>query len=174
MLIQLGMDDVLPKPFTRKSLLDMLERHLVHLKTMPQGMETQPAAAVTMAGHQGSAAPSVKEDSSPGQSPAASMSNWQSPGQFQGMAAVHPNIPQVQGQFVPATPAAYAVDQNGVQYQTAPVTLAATAPAAARPPHRRQVSEMSSTPDNPMAKRPRMYAQPPPTMVNPVQATRTG
>ena len=172
------MDDVLPKPFTRKGLLDMLERHLVHLKTMPQGMDApQPAAAVTMA--QSSAAPSVKEDSSPGQSPAASMSNWQSPGQFQGMPTVHPTIPQVQGQYVPATPAAptaYAVDQNGVQYPAAPpVALAATTPTAARPPHRRQISEMSSAPDNSnMAKRPRMYAQPTPAMVNSVQATRTG
>lgn len=171
------MDDVLPKPFTRKSLLDMLERHLVHLKTMPQGMDApQPAAAVTMA--QSSAAPSVKEDSSPGQSPAASMSNWQSPSQFQGMPTVHPTIPQVQGQYIPTAPAAptaYAVDQNGVQYPAAPpVALAAATPATARPPHRRQISEMSSAPDNAnMAKRPRMYASTP-AMVNPVQATRTG
>lgn len=173
------MDDVLPKPFTRKSLLGMLEKHLVHLKTLPQGMEApQTAPAVTMAA-QGSAAQSVKEDSSPGQSPAASMGNWQSPGQFHGMATVHPSIPQVQGQYVaatPAAPAAYTVDQNGVQYPAPTVALApaGAAPAAVRPPHRRQVSEMSSAPDNPnMAKRPRMYAQPAPTMVNPVQA-RTG
>lgn len=175
LLIQLGMDDVLPKPFTRKSLLDMLEKHLVHLKTIPPGMEApQPAPAVPMAA-QGSAAQSVKEDSSPGQSPAASMSNWQSPGQFHGMA-VHPSIPHVQGQYAAATPGApvaYAVDQNGVQYPAPTVALApaGAAPAAVRPPHRRQVSEMSSAPDNPnVAKRPRMYAQPAQTMVNPVQA----
>lgn len=165
------MDDVLPKPFTRKSLLDMLEKHLVHLKTIPQGMEAQPTAAVSMAA-QTSAAHSVKEDSSPAPSPAGSMNNWQSPGQFNGMAtAVNPNLQQVQGQYVPATPnpAAYAVDQNGVQYPAAPVPLA----APARPQNRRQMSEMSSTPDNPnLAKRPRIYAQPQP-MVNPVQATRT-
>ncbi|OJJ82836.1 putative stress response transcription factor SrrA/Skn7 [Aspergillus glaucus CBS 516.65] len=175
---QHGMDDVLPKPFTRKSLLDMLEKHLVHLKTIPPGMEApQPAPAVPMAA-QGSAAQSVKEDSSPGQSPAASMSNWQSPGQFHGMA-VHPSIPHVQGQYAAATPGApvaYAVDQNGVQYPAPTVALApaGAAPAAVRPPHRRQVSEMSSAPDNPNgAKRPRMYAQPAQTIVNPVQA-RTG
>lgn len=172
------MDDVLPKPFTRKSLLDMLEKHLVHLKTMPQGMETaQPTAAVTMAA-QSSAAQSVKEDSSPSQSPATSINNWQTPGQFQGMAAVHPNLQQVQGQYVPATPAtaaAYAVDQNGVQYPTAPVALTAAAAAAARPQPRRQVSDMASAAENPnLAKRQRVYAPQPQAMVNPVQAARTG
>jgi osomolarity two-component system response regulator SKN7 len=161
------MDDVLPKPFTRKSLLDMLEKHLVHLKTIPQGMETsQPTATVTMAA-QTSATHSVKEDSSPGQSPAPSMNNWQSPGQFQGL------LQQVQPQYVPATaaPAAYAVDQNGVQYPAPPVALT----AAARPPQRRQISELSGAADNSnFAKRPRMYAQPSQPMVNPAQATRTG
>lgn len=164
------MDDVLPKPFTRKSLLDMLEKHLVHLKTIPQGMETsQPTATVPMAA-QTSAAHSVKEDSSPGHSPATSINNWQSPGQFQGL------LQQVQPQYVPASaaPAAYAVDQNGVQYPAPPVALTAAA-TATRPPHRRQVSELSSAADNPnFAKRPRMYAQPSQPMVNAAQATRSG
>ncbi|RAL03769.1 putative stress response transcription factor SrrA/Skn7 [Aspergillus ibericus CBS 121593] len=175
---QHGMDDVLPKPFTRKSLLDMLEKHLVHLKTIPSSMEAPPsaAAAVTMAA-QSSAAQSVKEDSSPGQSPATSMTNWQSPGQFQGMAAVPPNIQQVQSQYVPATPAAaaYAVDQTGVQYPTPAVALTTAAPAATRPQPRRQLSEMSSAAENPnMAKRPRMYSHQTQPIVTPMQATRTG
>lgn len=167
------MDDVLPKPFTRKSLLDMLERHLVHLKTIPPGIEAPSTAAMPIAA-QTSTAHSVKEDSSPAPSPATSINNWQSPGQFNGVAtAVNPNLQHVQGQYVPATPgpAAYAVDQSGVQYPAAPVPLAAP---ATRPQNRRQVSEMSSTAENPnMAKRPRVYAQPQ-SMVNPVQATRTG
>ncbi|KKK27259.1 stress response regulator/HFS transcription factor [Aspergillus rambellii] len=172
---QHGMDDVLPKPFTRKSLLDMLEKHLVHLKTMSQGMEApQPPTAVTMAA-QSSAAQSVKEDSSPGQSPATSMNTWQSPGQFQGMATVPATLQQVPGQYVPTNPAAaaYAVDQNGVQYPAPPaVALAAAGP---RPQPRRQVSEIANAAENPnLAKRPRMYAHPPQSMVNPMQATRTG
>ncbi|PYH91503.1 stress response regulator/HFS transcription factor [Aspergillus ellipticus CBS 707.79] len=174
---QHGMDDVLPKPFTRKSLLDMLEKHLVHLKTIPPGMEPpQSAASVTMAA-QSSAAQSVKEDSSPGQSPATPMNNWQSPGQFQGMAPVAPSIQQVPSQYVPATPAAaaYAVDQNGVQYPAPPVALTAAATAAARPQPRRQLSEMSSAAENPnIAKRPRMYSHQAQPIVNPMQATRTG
>ncbi|KAJ5662428.1 uncharacterized protein N7477_010044 [Penicillium maclennaniae] len=170
---QHGMDDVLPKPFTRKSLLDMLEKHLVHLKTIQPGIEAPPsAAAVTMA--QTSASQSIKEDSSPGQSPAGSMNNWQSPGQFQGMQAVPPTMPAVPGQYVPATatPAAYTVDQNGVQFPAPAVAVPSTG-GPARPPHRRQMSDMAGGPDNPnMAKRQRMYPQPQPMMA--VQAGRPG
>lgn len=168
------MDDVLPKPFTRKSLLDMLEKHLVHLKTMPQGIEAPPPAAAVAMGAQTSAPQSIKEDSSPGQSPAGSMSNWQSPGQFQGMQAVPPNMPAVQGQYVAAAaaPAAYTVDQSGVQFPAPPVAVPSTG-GPARPPHRRQMSDMSSGPEHPnMAKRQRMYAQPQPMMA--VQAGRPG
>lgn len=32
--MQSGMTDVLPKPFTKEGLLEMLDRHLVHLKTV--------------------------------------------------------------------------------------------------------------------------------------------
>jgi len=31
-----GMNDILPKPFTKEGLLDMLEKHLMHLKVMQQ------------------------------------------------------------------------------------------------------------------------------------------
>jgi osomolarity two-component system response regulator SKN7 len=172
---QHGMDDVLPKPFTRKSLLEMLERHLDHLKTSPRGpMEQVPpsAAAVTMAAAQNSATQSIKEDSSPGQSPAGSMSNWQSPGQFQNMQAVPQNMPAVQGAYVTAPQAAYTVDQNGIQYPAAPVAVP-TAGAPSRPPHRRQISDMSSATENPnMPKRQRMYPQPQPMLA--VQAGRPG
>ncbi|KAJ5138562.1 uncharacterized protein N7515_003410 [Penicillium bovifimosum] len=177
---QHGMDDVLPKPFTRKSLLEMLERHLDHLKLSPQnpGMEpVQPsAAAVTMAAAaQNSAAQSIKEDSSPGQSPAGSMTNWQSPGQFQNMQAVPSNMPPVQGPYVTAQPAAYTVDQNGVQYPAPPPPVGVpSAGAPVRPPHRRQMSDMSSATDNPnMPKRQRMYSQPQQPMLA-VQAGRPG
>ncbi|OJJ49186.1 hypothetical protein ASPZODRAFT_59915 [Penicilliopsis zonata CBS 506.65] len=172
---QHGMDDVLPKPFTRKSLLEMLEKHLAHLKTNSAGLEaTSSASAVTMAA-QNSAGHSVKEDSSPGQSPAGSMSNWQSPGQFQGISTIHPNVPSVQGQYVPAAQnqPLYAIDQNGIQYPAnqAALNAAAAAAAAARPHHRRQVSEMSSAADgNTMIKRQRIYPHQPQQMVSSVQA----
>lgn len=34
MLIRTGMNDILPKPFTKDGLLGMLEKHLIHLKAM--------------------------------------------------------------------------------------------------------------------------------------------
>ncbi|CAG8401613.1 unnamed protein product [Penicillium salamii] len=176
---QHGMDDVLPKPFTRKSLLDMLERHLDHLKISPQnppGMEQVPpsATAVNLAtAAQNSATQSIKEDSSPGQSPAGSMNNWQSPGQFQNMQAVPTNMPTVQGPYVTAPPTAYTVDQNGVQYPAPPPVGVPTAGPPVRPPHRRQISDMSSATENPnMPKRQRMYSQPQPMLA--MQAGRPG
>lgn len=33
-----GMTDILPKPFTKEGLLNMLEKHLLHLKTVQQGV----------------------------------------------------------------------------------------------------------------------------------------
>lgn len=175
---QHGMDDVLPKPFTRKSLLDMLEKHLVHLKTMSQGVEAPQPPTVTMA-PQSSATQSIKEDSSPGQSPAGSINNWQSPGQFQqAMQTVPPTIPTVQGQYVAAAgaappAAAYTVDQNGVQYPAPPVAVPSSGPPT-RPPHRRQMSDMSSAADvQNIAKRQRMYAPPQQPMMA-VQAGRPG
>lgn len=150
---QHGMDDVLPKPFTRKSLLDMLEKHLTHLKI---GATTtiDSVSAPPLTTHN-SAAQSIKEDSSPGQSPAPSMNNWQSPGQLQGMSPVH--LQQVQQYMQPMTPTgtAFAMDSNGIQY--APTALN----QPVRPPHRRQVSDMSSAPDaSGYAKRQRMYQNP--------------
>ncbi|KAJ6171720.1 hypothetical protein N7470_000787 [Penicillium chermesinum] len=168
---QHGMNGVLPKPFTRKSLLDMLEQHLAHLKSVPPGIEAPPPPVPVTMAPQTSATQSIKEDSSPGQSPAGSMA-WQSPGQFQGMAPVQPSMTPVQGQYVAAPPGApaYAVDQNGVQFPAPAVAVPSTGPPA-RPPHRRQLSEMSSVGENQnMAKRQRMYTQPQPMMA--VQAGR--
>lgn len=157
----------------------MLEKHLIHLKTVPQGIEgTQPTTPATIPG-QSSAAQSVtvKDDSSPSQSPAAAMTAWQSPNQFQPMTAVPANLPHVQGQYVPANPAtaAYAIDQNGVQYPAPPtVPMGAAGPGQARPHPRRHISEISNGAENPnLAKRQRMYAPPPQPMVGSIQATRT-
>lgn len=169
------MDDVLPKPFTRKSLLEMLEKHLVHLKTVSQGVEGHQAITPATIPGQSSAAQSVtiKEDSSPSQSPAAAMTAWQSPNQFQPMTPVPPNL---HGQYVPATPAtaAYTIDQNGMQYPAPPPVPMGPA-GHARPQPRRHYSDMSNGADDPnLAKRQRMYAPQPQPMVGSMQATRTG
>lgn len=135
----------------------MLEKHLVHLKTIPPPMDGVSATPMTT---QTSAAQSIKEDSSPGQSPAASMNNWQSPSQLQGMSPVPLNVQQVpqpyMQQMAPGA-APFAIDQNGVQY-AAPQNI--NQPAV-RPPHRRQISEISGAQDPAAyAKRQRMYQNP--------------
>jgi osomolarity two-component system, response regulator SKN7 len=168
------MDDVLPKPFTRKSLIDMLEKHLVHLKSLSHAIEAPTSAATVAMTAQTSAPHSVKGDSSPGQSPATSMNNWQSPNQLQGVSPIHPGVQQAQNQYVqpPApTTAAFTIDQNGVQY---PAPQPPPHTATVRSQHRRQVSELSSDPDIAnFTKRQRMYPQPAPPVGSQVQSGRT-
>lgn len=160
----------------------MLEKHLVHLKNIPATIDgAQPAAAVAPIPAQNSAAQTVKEESSPGQSPAASMNNWQSPGQFQGVSPINPTIPN---QYIqPTTPAAaFGLEPNGVQYPAPPAQVATlnAANTAARTQqqqqhhhHRRQVSDMSSAPEpSSFPKRQRMFTPANPVVVNPMQTSR--
>lgn len=104
MYFQHGMDDVLPKPFTRKSLLDMLEKHLMHLKKAPMvGMEP-PGVPQQIAPPPGSiahshtsATQSLQENLSAATSPTGSSGTWNSPGgqaQYQGVTQYGP--PQAQ------------------------------------------------------------------------------
>ena len=145
------MDDVLPKPFTRKSLLEMLEKHLFHLKKI-SSMEAPPSATAPSM-HQSSATHSVKDDSSPGQSPAGSIGNWQSPSQYSGMSSLQTNMPS---QYLPVQNAGYQMEHNSMQYSSPTTPL-----SAGRPPHRRHVSEMAGGPgDMNDYKRQRMYQQP--------------
>ncbi|EGP86598.1 unnamed protein product [Zymoseptoria tritici ST99CH_1A5] len=81
MYFQHGMNDVLPKPFTKEGLLSMLEKHLQHLKK-PSGaaldaMPPPPSASVGLA----STKRSLKSEDSPATSP-ATVSNWNSPSQL--------------------------------------------------------------------------------------------
>jgi osomolarity two-component system, response regulator SKN7 len=162
------MDDVLPKPFTRKSLLDMLEKHLSHLKKLPPGMEPPPSASASSVPHS-STGQSTKDDvSSPSQSPAGSMANWQSPNQYPGVSPIHTNIANQ-----------YATMASQSPYSTSPQTpLTGSRPGHHQPSshqqqqqqqqqqHRRQLSEMSGgAPDmNGYNKRQRLYGQPGQTM----------
>jgi osomolarity two-component system response regulator SKN7 len=147
------MNDVLPKPFTKEGLLTMLEKHLAHLKKIPDGitgMVTNPPSSIA----QNSSAHSIKDEASPAQSP-STISTWNSPGQFSGIS------PTGSTQFVPQqvhAPAGYHMDSAGIQFQPSQSPLAAQAPRATS--HQRQVSEMSGVDDivnEP--KRARMYAQ---------------
>jgi osomolarity two-component system, response regulator SKN7 len=162
------MDDVLPKPFTRKSLLELLEKHLSHLKKPHPGMEPPPSAT-TSSVPLSSTGQSIKDDaSSPAQSPAGSIANWHSPVQYSGMSPIHTNITNQ-----------YAQMPNHSPYSTSPHTpLTAGMPGVQQlqqcpppPPqqqqqqqqqHRRQISEMSGGPTdmNGYSKRARVYGQP--------------
>lgn len=164
------MNDVLAKPFTRQSLLGILDKHLGHLKVM-QTMDASQAGPVGVMA-QGSAAQSVKDENSPGQSPGASINNWQSPGQFQGMSPLNPNVAS---QFIHPASAAhtpFALDQNSaVQFAA---SMGVMNPTAARPQHRRQASEMSGTADaNNFVKRQRVFPSANNVaVVNPMQTNR--
>ena len=149
------MNDVLPKPFTKEGLLNMLEKHLGHLKKLPDGMEAvQPQTASSMP--RSSTTQSIKDDSSPGQSP-STISNWQSPGQFSGIS---PTVTSASSQYMqPHTPTGYGIE-HGMQFPPPATPLGAPPPRIA-PGHRRQISDMSGGDDlanDP--KRQRLYAQP--------------
>ncbi|KAJ9603614.1 kinase-regulated stress-responsive transcription factor skn7 [Cladophialophora chaetospira] len=154
-----GMDDVLPKPFTRKSLLDMLEKHLMHLKKLQPGADQQQPLSATTApsGAASSTAHSVRDDMSAGASPAGSTGTWNSPSQYSGVSPVNPNMHYTgmpaQQQYVDANGAAY---QNGGP-QT-PVGMRGPGMMAQSQQHRRGHSDMSGGPDMGSAnKRQRIY-----------------
>lgn len=147
------MNDVLPKPFTKEGLLQMLEKHLGHLKKVPEGMEAMtPHPASSMP--QSSATQSLKDESSPNQSP-STISNWQSPGQFSGISPTHAAPPNHFMQ--PAQPSApYGIDQSPLQYQPPQTPLS----QPRQPQHRRQISEISGSDDLSVeSKRQRMFTQ---------------
>lgn len=141
------MDDVLPKPFTRKSLLDMLEKHLMHLKTHVLGIEPPPQSAITPSIAQSSATHSVVDGSSPGQSPAGSLGTWHSPGQFNGVSPIHTNL---HNQYATMQNHSPYVDQGASNYHSpqTPLSTGSRVPSQQQSqPHRRQVSEMSGPSD---------------------------
>ncbi|KAJ9499358.1 kinase-regulated stress-responsive transcription factor skn7 [Exophiala xenobiotica] len=161
-----GMDDVLPKPFTRKSLLDMLEKHLMHLKKVPQ-MEAPPMSVIAPAGGLPSTSHSVRDDLSAGASPAGSSGTWNSPSQYSGASPVNPNmhlgaVPQQQ----------HYIDANGniTSFQNGPQTpMGMRQNAMQNQAHRRGQSEMSGGGDMGSAnKRQRIYA-PQQSMAAPVR-----
>ncbi|KAF2101616.1 hypothetical protein NA57DRAFT_64354 [Rhizodiscina lignyota] len=103
MYFQHGMNDVLPKPFTKEGLLMMLEKHLAHLKkpgALPTaiaphadmgavGASHMPAPPVQPLNHPHAPAnQSMKDDNSPSKSPATGTtgSNWNSPNQVPGVS----------------------------------------------------------------------------------------
>lgn len=151
MYFQHGMDDVLPKPFTRKSLLDVLLKHLSYLKKVD---DINPPPSATMPA-QPPGQVSVRGDVSAGASPAASsVGTWNSPGQYAGVSPVNAQHPYgMQQQQYLDTSQSMNTSAYGSQPQT-PIGMRPTMPAQA---HRRGPSEMSGGAQDPnSAKRQRM------------------
>ena len=144
------MNDVLPKPFTKEGLLNMLEKHLGHLKRIPDGMEPMAAQQVMP---QNSVGNSLKDESSPAPSP-STLSNWQSPGQFAGISPAQGGPPQSYMQSMhPA--GGYSQEQSPLSYQPPQTPLGG-------PPqmtHRRQISELGPDDLSNDPKRQRLYDQ---------------
>ena len=161
------MNDVLPKPFTKEGLLSMLEKHLGHLKKMPNGMDPMvPHSASSLP--QNSATQSLKDESSPNQSP-STISNWQSPGTFPGISpttgAPNPYLQQMH------PTAGYAMDQSQMQFQQPQTPVGA--PRSTQ--HRRQISDVAVGDDMPNdPKRQRMFVQPNQMAMNQMQRSRPG
>lgn len=157
------MDDVLPKPFTRKSLLDMLEKHLMHLKTNAMGIEPAPQSAVTPSVTQSSTSHSVADGSSPGQSPAGSLANWQSPGQFNGVSPIHTNMHNQYATMQNHSPYLDQSGQNSSFHSPQTPGNNSRVPSQQHPPsHRRHISEMGGGPEmEGFSKRQRIH---PPSM----------
>jgi len=162
-----GMNDVLPKPFTKEGLLHMLEKHLGHLKKLPDGMDPMmPPSTSSMA--QGSSGQSLKDESSPNQSP-STISNWQSPGQFQGISPTHIAPPNHFMQPMHQA-AAYGMEQSPIQYQSPNIPMGVPGQAQLRRP----ISEVAADEYPNDVKRQRMYGQPNAIPIGQMQRGRPG
>lgn len=153
------MNDVLPKPFTKEGLLNMLEKHLGHLKKMQDGMEHMPQHPGSSM-PQGSAGHSLKDEASPAQSP-STISNWQSPSQFNGISPTQGAPPHQYMQPMHSA-GGYGQEQSPVQYQSPHNPLGAPGPRQMQ--HRRQISEIGGDDMSNESKRRRMYEQNPMAM----------
>lgn len=153
------MNDVLPKPFTKEGLLQMLEKHLAHLKKPVAHIDGMVAPQPLVTTRQ-----VLKEEESPAKSPATA--SWNSPNPIPGVSPVNTGVSEEYMHAVQANPAAYAVGQ----VQGVPGSLPYNAgPQMAIPPHaqqqaghRRQISDISG--GDPMAnpaKRQQIYANSP-------------
>lgn len=171
MLILLGMNDVLPKPFTKEGLLQMLEKHLAHLKKPITHMDGIVAPQPLSNARQ-----ILKEEESPAKSPVTA--TWNSPNQMPGVSPVGPggNVTEEYMQAVHSNAGSYGAGQ-------VPPTMAAynTSPQMAMQArqqggHRRQISDISGgdSSNNPAKRQQQMYANPPlqPQPMHPMQRPR--
>lgn len=175
MYFRYGMNDVLPKPFTREGMLKALEKHLPQFKKNApyppqQAQMTHPGGFVTPTSHpplglnmaQLSAAQSLKDETSPGKSPATA-SSWHSPNQMPGPSPVGPSPGGYMQQNMPDN-RQYNMTPTHPHPQSGFPPPSGQPMGGPRPPqqHRRVMSDMTggAPDDHPDQKRQRMYPPP--------------
>ncbi|KAI9676898.1 MAG: kinase-regulated stress-responsive transcription factor skn7 [Caeruleum heppii] len=156
MYFQHGMNDVLPKPFTKEGLLNMLEKHLGHLKDpkLIDSMPPQQQMAPSSSRH------SLKDETSPIKSPANS--NWQSPGQLSGVSPTGSNLNEEYLHAFRGSAGSYGLDGSLPQEMAfhAPLTPMG-GPRQGTGAHRRHISDISGSEDmSNEAKRQRVFSHP--------------
>ena len=149
------MNDVLPKPFTREGLLNMLDKHLGHLKKMNDGLDHMPAHPGSSV-NQSSTGHSLKDENSPVDSP-STISNWQSPGGY-GVSPTQggPSGPYLQSMPPPSGP--YSQEHSPITFQQPHTPIGPPQPRQ-HMQHRRQISELGTDDLSNDSKRQRMYDQ---------------
>jgi len=170
------MNDVLPKPFTKEGMLKSLQKHLAsflkgaqfpsstpmpHPGGFPAQNPSHPPLGLNMG--QLSAGQSLKDETSPGKSPATA-SSWHSPNQIPGQSPVGPPPGYMQA---PMRDNPYAMTPTHPHPQSGyppPQQNQPLGPPRTTPQHRRVMSDMSGGgPDeHPDVKRQRMFPPPPP------------
>ncbi|KAL6710551.1 kinase-regulated stress-responsive transcription factor skn7 [Coniothyrium glycines] len=175
MYFQHGMNDVLPKPFTKEGLLHMLEKHLVHLKKPLAQAEGMVAPQPVQIARQ----LVLKEEDSPAKSPATT-SNWNSPNQIPGVPPVTSNVTDEYGQAMQGQPVQhpgpYGLNpmQANIGYNASPQMQLQPRQQQQQqqppPTHRRQISDISGGDDmNNPAKRQQMFPPQLQQPMNPLQ-----
>jgi osomolarity two-component system response regulator SKN7 len=168
------MNDVLPKPFTKEGMLKSLQKHLTSFlkptafSNSPQmahpGRFTTPNPSHPPLGlnmgqvGQLSAAQSLKDETSPGKSPATATS-WHSPNQIPGPSPVGNAPVGYLQQSMRDNPFAMASAHPHPQPGYAVQPNTPLGPPRAPPP-RRAMSDMTGGPDEHLDKRQRVYAPP--------------
>jgi osomolarity two-component system response regulator SKN7 len=166
------MNDVLPKPFTKEGMLRALEKHLPQFKknaqfppsSMPHagGYVTSGTAHPPLGLNVGqlSATQTLKEESSPGKSPATATS-WHSPNQLPGASPI--GAPSNYMQQPMGDTRSYTMTPTHPHPQSgfpAPPTQGGMGTSRAAP-HRRVMSDMTGgAPEDHSEKRQRMYPPP--------------
>ncbi|KAL1310842.1 hypothetical protein AAFC00_001076 [Neodothiora populina] len=172
MYFQHGMNDVLPKPFTKEGLVQMLEKHLGHLKKHPNALDGMGAPPPpTLA--QVAAKNSLKSEDSPATSPAG-VSNWTSPGNTLGVSPASSSVTADEYMMTAqqGPPGPYSLQPPQLAYGPLARGPPARPPGPPQGPHRRQISDISGGPGDLGSdiKRQHLYPHGPPVGIPPHMA----